>query len=180
MKKNLLNEEISRIKGMMGKIMNESFEGDSMGLPEETHEFKVGDTVSDPENLNPSPEYDGKILAIFPNLEAAEGQPGYESTIKWMQKHPQYAEEHDVNGNWYLIEWRTEGTHIQSEKDMQGVIIAPDGRNYDDYEEDGYNYDEDDDTCSSCGGSGGGEGYYRCPVCRGSGSSGRSRYRDDY
>lgn len=28
MKKNLLNEEISRIKGMMGKIMTESFEGE--------------------------------------------------------------------------------------------------------------------------------------------------------
>ena len=140
MKKNL-NEEISRIKGIMGKIMTESFEDESMGLPEETHEFKVGDTVSDPSQLGPGPEFDGKILAIFPNLESAKGQPGYDSYVDWLQKYPQYAEGHDVNGKWYVIEWRTEGTGLYSEKDMEEVIIAPDGRDYDDYEEE----DEEDE-----------------------------------
>ena len=190
MKKQTLNEQVSRIKGMMG--LNESFDdfdtqiqpeelpyNDDVNMSdEEEEELKVGDTVSDPVSLGDGPEFDGKILAIFPNLAAAEGQPGYKSYVKWMQDYPQYAEQHDVNGKWYLIEWRTEGTSMQSEKDMENVIIAPEERNYDDYEYDEEDYD--DGTCGTCGGSGGGEGYYRCPVCRGSGSSGRSRYRDDY
>jgi hypothetical protein len=194
MKKDL-NEQISRIKNMMGKIMNESYDDfDTQIQPEERPEsdgmdmsdmnldeegFKVGDTVSDPVNLNPSPEHDGKILAIFPNLKAAEGQPGYESMVGWLEKYPQYAEGHDVNGKWYLIEWRTEGTGIQSEKDMVDVIIAPDGRNYDDYDE----YDEDgDNTCSCCNGTGEGAGETRCMCCSGSGEGRSSKYsgRDDF
>jgi hypothetical protein len=192
MRKQTLNEEISRIKGMMGKIMNESFDdfdtqiqpeelpySDDVDMGDEEEEFKVGDTVSDPEELNASPEHDGKILNIFPNLESAKGQPGYDSIVDWIQRFPQYAEGHDTNGKWYHIEWRTEGIGLYSEKDMERIIIAPDGRDYDDYEDEDEE-DYDDGTCGTCGGSGGGEGYYRCPVCRGSGSSGRSRYRDDY
>lgn len=109
-------------------------ESDSQIQPEEG--FKVGDTVSDPVNLNDSPDHDGKILEIFPNLNAAEGKPGYESMLDWMKRFPENAEGHNVNGKWYLIEWRTEGIGLYSEKDMLDVIIAPDGRNYDDYEED--------------------------------------------
>ena len=153
MKKQTLQEQVSRIKGMMGKITNESFDdfdtqiqpeelsyNDDMGDEEEG--FKVGDTVSDPVNLNASPEHDGKILEIFPNLNAAEGKPGYESMLDWMKRFPENAEGHNVNGKWYLIEWRTEGIGLYSEKDMLDVIIAPDGRNYDDYEEDEYGVDD--------------------------------------
>ena len=187
MKKDL-NEQISRIKNMMGRIMNESYDdfdtqiqpeelpyNDDVDMGDEEEKFKVGDTVSDPENLNPSPEHDGKILAIFPNLAAAEGQPGYDSMVDWMQKYPQYAEGHDVNGKW----WRTEGTGILSEKDMVNVIIAPDGRSYDDYDE---NNEEGDDTCSCCNGTGEGAGETRCMCCSGSGEGRRSKYsgRDDF
>jgi hypothetical protein len=147
MKKQTLQEQVSRIKGMMGKITNESF--DTQIQPEELSYndeeekgLKVGDTVSDPVDLGNGPEFDGKILAIFPNLVSAEGQPGYKSYVKWMQDYPQYADQHDVNGKWYLVEWRTEGIGIYSEKDMENVIIAPEERNYDDYEEDEYGDDD--------------------------------------
>lgn len=109
----------------------------SQGLKEDLGgtEFKVGDTVSDPQELGPGPEFDGKILGVFPNLAAAEGQPGYDSMVDFIKRFPQNAEAYDINGKWYQIEWRSEGTGLYPEKDMERVVIAPDGRDFDDYGE---------------------------------------------
>ena len=167
MKKQNLNEEISRIKGIMGKIMTESFE-DMQSTPEQTTKFKVGDTVSDPSHLNPKPEYDGKILAIYPNLEAvaAEHPEKYENEINRLNKYPDLKSKYDVNDVWYLIKWKTEGTNIYSKSDADEMIIAPDGRDYDDYDEEGEDY------CSCCNGSGEGAAFTKCRCCGGSGVRG--------
>lgn len=144
MAKQTLNEEIARIKGMMGKIMTESFDDESTELSSETKEFKVGDTVSDPSQLGPGPEFDGKIIAIYPNLEAvANDYPEkYEDALKWLTKNPDNTSQHDQNDTWYLINWRTEGTNLYSSSDASEMMIAPDDRQYEDYEEE----DDDDDT----------------------------------
>lgn len=173
MKKQNLNEEIARIKGMMGKIMTESFDGDMQPeMSSETNDFKVGDTVSDPSQLGPGPEFDGKIIAIYPNLEAvANDYPEkYKDTLDWLTRNPDITSQHDQNDTWYLIKWRTEGTNLYSSSDVSEMMIAPDDRQYEDYEEDD---EEGGDDCSCCSGTGEGAAGTRCLCCGGSGSSGR-------
>lgn len=91
MKKNL-NEEVSRIKNIMGKVMNEAFEDntgeeefkpihndDNMSLGDNEHQtkFEEGDLVH---NLNREGQYPWRVLDVYRNLDeylAANG-PGKE------------------------------------------------------------------------------------------------------
>lgn len=195
MKKQTLNEEIFRIKGLMGKIMNEAFddfdtqiqpeerpESDGMNISDmnsDEHEFKVGDTVSDPVALGEGPNQDGKILAVYPNLESAKGTSAYDKMVEWITTIPQMKAVTDVNDTFYLIKWRKEPTNLWSKSEIKNIIIAPDNRDYDDYEdEDG----EGEDMCSCCNGIGEGPDERRCSCCGGSGEGKRSKYggRDDF
>jgi len=97
--------------------------------------FQEGDTISDPEELGPGPEFDGKILGIFPNLEAAKGNvPNsiYQNTVQSLSK------KEDANDTWYLIDWRSEGEDLFPKREVDRMIIAPDGRDFDDYEDGEY------------------------------------------
>lgn len=170
MKKQTLNEEVARIKGMMG--LSEQHE---MPSTDTTPQFKVGDTVSDPGELGTGPEFDGKIIEIYPNMKAAENSAGYESLISWMKVAGKHAERVDVNAPFYLIKWRTEGINLTPTSDMQGIIIAPDGRDYNDFEEDN---EDGDELCGCCAGTGEGAGESRCFCCGGTGEAPRRGYDD--
>lgn len=170
MKKQNLNEQVSRMKQMMGLNENES-QGDNVS---DDKNFKVGDIVMNPVSLSEDPSYYGKILEIFPNLESAKDQPSYDLTVK-------YLGDDDPNDVFYLIDWKSEGIGLYPKEYLESEVeLAPNPELYDEKDEDEDDNDEEDgDMCSNCNGTG--EGQYdgsRCSSCGGSGVI--ERDYDDY
>ena len=83
--KKTLNEEISRIKGMMGKIMNESFDDDSIaphggGFTQDGNPmgFDDFDAQVQPEEMGDNPEdlfvHDGDELTLASDLDMGDDE----------------------------------------------------------------------------------------------------------
>ncbi len=167
-KKLTLTEELSEMKRVMKKLLNE----DDFNLDKG---FNVGDIVLYLGGLGEI--WPGEILKVYKNIDDAE-QSG-EKDVSFFREQfnnpdaePFFGDE-DLDKPLYKIYFKSEGESLLPGKSLTKTdkYTKEDVYKNNDEDEDMDEYDDDEpDTCGSCNGSG--EGMYdgsTCSTCRGKG-----------